>query len=43
MRTVCILLLAISGAASAAPQLDKIKLPPGFRIAIYAEGMERSR
>jgi glucose/arabinose dehydrogenase len=43
MRTVCILLLALSGAASAAPQLDKIKLPPGFRIAIYAEGMERSR
>src|SRR5256885_16443422 len=38
-----LILAALSGGATAAPQLDKIKLPPGFRISIYAEGMERSR
>src|SRR2546423_11906306 len=43
MRIPFILLLALSGGATAAPQLGKIKLPPGFRISIYAEGMERSR
>src|SRR5437763_10332963 len=43
MRIALILLLALSGGATAAPQLDKIKLPPGFRISVYAEGMERSR
>ena len=43
MRTALILLVALSGGAAAAPQLDKIKLPPGFRISIYADGMERSR
>ena len=43
MRTAFILLLALSGGATAAPRLDDIKLPPGFRISIYAEGMERSR
>src|SRR5258706_217613 len=43
MRTAFILLLALSGGAAAAPRLDDIRLPPGFRISIYAEGMERSR
>src|SRR5258706_1805395 len=43
MRTAFILLLALSGGATAAPRLDDIRLPPGFRISIYAEGMERSR
>ena len=43
MRNLLIFLLAASGACAAAPRLDDIKLPPGFRISIYAEGMERSR
>src|SRR3954471_14481345 len=43
MRYLLIFLLAASGTGVAAPRLDKIKLPPGFRISIYAEGMERSR
>src|SRR5438045_8424266 len=43
MRTGCIILLALSGAAAAAPRLEDIRLPPGFHISIYAEGMERSR
>jgi len=38
-----LILAALSGNVAAAPQLDKIKLPPGFRISVYAEGMERSR
>src|SRR5436190_20607244 len=43
MRTIPIFLLAFCGTVAAAPRLDDIKLPPGFRISIYAEGMERSR
>ena len=43
MRHLLIFLLAASGTCAAAPRLDDIKLPPGFRISIYAEGMERPR
>src|SRR5258708_40202902 len=43
MRNLLIFLLAASGPCVAAPRLDDIKLPPGFRISIYAEGMERPR
>src|SRR5438094_511184 len=43
MRNLLIFLLAASGTCAAAPRLDDIKLPPGFRISVYAEGMERSR
>src|SRR5436309_13803653 len=43
MRYLLIFLLAASGTCVAAPRLDDIRLPPGFRISIYAEGMERSR
>src|SRR5947209_1670884 len=43
MRYLLIILLAASGTCVAAPRLDDIRLPPGFRISIYAEGMERSR
>src|SRR3954463_12740607 len=43
MRYLLIFLLAASGTCVAAPRLDDIRLPPGFRISVYAEGMERSR
>ena len=32
-----------AGAAAAAPPIERIKLPPGFKIAIYAENIERAR
>ena len=32
-----------AGAAAAAPAIERIKLPPGFKIAIYAENIERAR
>jgi glucose/arabinose dehydrogenase len=43
MRIPLIWVLVASSTCMAAPRLDEIKLPPGFRISIYAEGMERSR
>lgn len=38
-------LLALFGAsvAQAAPRLDRLRLPPGFRIAVYAEGVSNAR
>jgi glucose/arabinose dehydrogenase len=35
--------LLIGSAACAAPRLDEIKLPPGFRITLYAQGVEHAR
>ena len=32
-----------AGAAAAAPAIERIKLPPGFKIAIYAENIENAR
>ena len=43
MGIAIILLRAAPGSAAATPRLDDIKLPPGFRISIYAEGVERAR
>ena len=45
MRRIFLLLPAVlaSAAALAAPRLDEIRLPPGFRISVYAEGMPEAR
>src|SRR5262245_65395065 len=40
--TVCLLLL-ISGMCIAAPRVEDIRLPPGFRISVYASGLEQAR
>jgi glucose/arabinose dehydrogenase len=32
-----------AGAASAAPPIERIKLPPGFRIQLYADNVENAR
>ena len=37
------LLLFISSASIAAPRLEDIRLPPGFRISVYASGLEQAR
>jgi len=44
MRMPLILfLLAGASACSAAPRLDDIRLPPGFRISVYADGVGSAR
>ncbi len=35
--------LFLAGAASAAPPVERIKLPPGFKIEVYAENVENAR
>src|SRR5512138_102167 len=35
--------LAHPASAAAAPRLEDIRLPPGFRISVYADGMEQAR
>src|SRR6185503_8286150 len=40
---IACLLLFISSACVAAPRLEDIRLPPGFRISVYAEGLEQAR
>ena len=35
--------LFLCASAQAAPRLDEIRLPPGFRISLYAEGMPHAR
>jgi hypothetical protein len=42
-RHVACLLLFISSVCIAAPRLEDIRLPPGFRISVYAEGLEQAR
>jgi glucose/arabinose dehydrogenase len=33
----------VAGAATAAPPIERIKLPPGFRIEVYADNIEHAR
>jgi glucose/arabinose dehydrogenase len=40
---LAVLLASISVCAAAAPPVERIKLPPGFRIQIFAEGVEDAR
>jgi glucose/arabinose dehydrogenase len=42
-RHVACVLFFISGTCTAAPRLEDIRLPPGFRISVYAEGLEQAR
>src|SRR5690348_5370511 len=35
--------LLVSGSALATPRMEDIRLPPGFRISVYAEGMPQAR
>jgi glucose/arabinose dehydrogenase len=42
LHVVCLPLL-ISSTCIAAPHLEDIRLPPGFRISVYAEGLEQAR
>lgn len=41
MRHLLILLLL--GGCASGPRVDEIKLPPGFRISVYAEGIPQAR
>lgn len=38
-----LLLLASPVPADAAPPLERLRLPPGFRIAVYADGLDNPR
>jgi hypothetical protein len=40
---VAFLLFFISSTCTAAPRLEDIRLPPGFRISVYADGLEQAR
>jgi len=42
-RHLACLLLFISSTCIAAPRLEDIRLPPGFRISVYASGLEQAR
>src|ERR1051325_2395591 len=42
-KHVACLALFISSTCVAAPRLEDIRLPPGFRISVYAEGLEQAR
>jgi len=42
-RQVACLLLFLSSTCVAAARLEDIRLPPGFRISVYAEGLEQAR
>ena len=42
-RHVACVLFFISSTCTAAPRLEDIRLPPGFRISVYAEGLEQAR
>src|ERR1700674_1499434 len=33
----------VAGAAPAAPPIERIKLPPGFKIEVYADKVENAR
>ena len=37
------ILVLAAGSASAAPPIERLKLPPGFRIAVYADNIENAR
>ncbi|MGE0355920.1 MAG: sorbosone dehydrogenase family protein [Burkholderiales bacterium] len=37
------LLLAFAGAAGAAPPIERVKLPPGFEITVFAENVKNAR
>ena len=42
--SVLILAMAfLAGAATAAPPIDRLKLPPGFKLEVYAENVENAR
>ena len=42
-RVAACLLLFLSVACTAAPRIEDIRLPPGFRISVYASGLEQAR
>ena len=43
LRFAILITAFISASAFAAPRLDQIKLPPGFRITVYAESVAGAR
>lgn len=42
-KILILLLVVLGSGAHAAIQLDKIKLPPGFKIEVYATGVKNAR
>lgn len=42
-RLAAVAALAFAGAANAAPPIERLQLPPGFTISIYAENVDNAR
>src|SRR5512139_1368366 len=38
-----LLVLALAGTARAAPPVERVKLPPGFEISVFADGVQDAR
>ena len=43
MRFLLMVMAFAAANAIAAPRLEDIRLPPGFRISVYADGMPQAR
>ncbi len=43
IRSLALLAALVSVPGTAAPRLDEIRLPPGFSISLYAEGLRSAR
>ena len=43
LRFAALIPILCTASALAAPRLDEIKLPPGFRITVYADNLPRAR
>src|SRR5262245_37998583 len=43
MATLLLLVPALACAAAGKPQLDRIKLPPGFSISVYSDAVPGAR
>jgi len=43
VSTLLLCAMLAAGAAAAAPPIERIKLPPGFKISVYAENIENAR